>query len=58
MLFVDLWQSPILVFTNYETCLLSLNNENISKNPNSNVIVKKVGNDKSGIEIKSEQVKK
>ena len=21
MLFVDLWQSPILVFTNYETCL-------------------------------------
>ena len=23
MLFVDLWQSPILVFTNYETCLLS-----------------------------------
>ena len=22
MLFVDLWQSPILVFTNYETCLI------------------------------------
>ena len=24
MLFVDLWQSPILGFTHYETCLLSI----------------------------------
>ena len=38
--------------------ILNLNDGNISKNKNSNVIVKKVGNDKYRIEIKSEQVKK